>query len=115
MENESKPAVDVDLLATVIEPARLVEYQPVAIVSRTIVDKSTGTLTIFAFDRGQSLSEHTAPFDAVVEVLDGEGEFTIQGKSFRVPAGGMLIMPADKPHAVKAVQRFKMLLTMIRS
>jgi len=115
MESKSKASGDGNLLATVIEAAELVHYQDDAVVSRTLVSKATGTVTAFAFDRGQSLSEHTAPFDALVHVLDGEAELTIEGKPYRVAAGRMLIMPADKPHAVTAVERFKMLLTMIRS
>ncbi|OHB83766.1 MAG: cupin [Planctomycetes bacterium RBG_16_64_12] len=101
--------------ATVLEPGQLVDYQPGAVVSRTVVKKPTGTVTLFAFDEGQTLSEHTSPFDAMVQVLDGEAELTIEGKPFRLVAGQALIMPADKPHAVAAVKRFKMLLTMIRS
>ena len=95
--------------------ARLVDYQPGAIVSRTIMEKSTGTITLFAFDEGQGLSEHTAPFDALVQVFDGEARVTISGEEFRVGTGQLLNMPADQPHALKAAARFKMLLTMIRS
>jgi quercetin dioxygenase-like cupin family protein len=115
VQDQSELSKPDELLATVLEPGRLVEYQQGAIVSRTIVDKPTGTVTLFAFDQGQALSEHTAPFDALVHVLDGEGELTIEGKPFRLTAGQALIMPAHKPHAVTAVERFKMLLTMIRS
>ncbi len=93
----------------------LTDYQPGSIVSRTIIDKKTGTVTLFAFDQGQGLSEHTAPFDALVCLLDGEAEITISGRPFRLSAGEMLIMPANEPHALKALQRFKMMLTMIRS
>jgi quercetin dioxygenase-like cupin family protein len=93
----------------------LTDYQAGSIVSRTIIDKKTGTVTLFAFDQGQGLSEHTAPFDALVCLLDGEAEITISGRPFRLKAGEMLIMPANEPHALKAVQRFKMMLTMIRS
>ena len=93
----------------------LTDYQPGSIVSRTIIDKKTGTVTLFAFDQGQGLSEHTAPFDALVCLLDGEAEITISGRPFRLRAGEMLIMPANEPHALKALQRFKMMLTMIRS
>ena len=93
----------------------LTDYQVGSIVSRTIIDKKTGTVTLFAFDQGQGLSEHTAPFDALVCLLDGEAEITISGRPFRLKAGEMLIMPANEPHALKAVQRFKMMLTMIRS
>ncbi len=92
----------------------LAEYQKGSIVSRTIIDKKTGTVTLFSFDEGQGLSEHTAPFDALVCVLDGEAEITIAGKPLRVKAGEMTIMPANRPHALKAVKRFKMLLVMIR-
>jgi quercetin dioxygenase-like cupin family protein len=84
------------------------------VVSKTLIDKKTGTLTLFAFDAGQGLSEHTAPFDAVVQVLDGEAEITIGGKEIVASDGAMVIMPAGIPHAVRAHQRFKMLLTMIR-
>lgn len=115
MSNQSEPSSGDELLAKVIDPAELVDYQPGAVVSRTIAEKPTGTITVFAFDRGQSLSEHTAPFDAVVQVLDGQTELTVGGKAFRLTAGKLLIMPADVPHAVAAVERFKMLLTMIRS
>ncbi len=104
-----------DLRSKVLNPGALVNYQDGAIVSRTIVDKPSGTLTVFAFDRGQSLSEHTAPFDAVVQVLDGKGQFTIAAESSDLSAGQMLIMPANVPHAVMANEPFKMLLTMIRS
>ena len=108
-------APDDDLLARVIDLAGLAEYQAGAIVSRTLIKKATGTVTLFAFDAGQELSEHTAPFDALVQVLDGEAEITISGSPLRVTAGRMVIMPAEKPHAVKAVKRFKMLLVMVRS
>jgi len=93
----------------------LADYQEGSIVSRTIIDKKTGTVTFFAFDKGQGLSEHTAPFDALVYVLDGEAEVVIAGKPFRLRAGEMVMMPANDPHALKATKRFKMLLTMIRS
>jgi quercetin dioxygenase-like cupin family protein len=91
-----------------------VQYGEGAIVSRTIIKRPTGTITLFAFDKGQELSEHTAPFDAVVEVLDGKMEATIGGKPVRATAGQTVIMPANVPHAIKATARFKMLLTMIR-
>lgn len=95
--------------------ADLADYQQGSVVSRTIVDKKTGTVTFFAFDEGQGLSEHTAPFDALVYLLDGEAEIVISGKPLRVREGEMVIMPAYEPHALRAVKRFKMLLTMIRS
>jgi quercetin dioxygenase-like cupin family protein len=93
----------------------MVDYQKEAVVSKTIIEKKTGTVTLFAFDQGQGLSEHTAPFDALVQVLDGEVEIKISGNPFHLKQGEMIIMPANKPHALKAVRQFKMLLTMIRS
>lgn len=93
----------------------LVVYQPGAIVSRTVIDKPAGTLTLFAFDRGQGLSEHTATFDALVYILDGEAEIAISGKPLLVKKEEMVIMPANQPHALKAVNRFKMMLVMIKS
>jgi quercetin dioxygenase-like cupin family protein len=95
--------------------AGLVEYQDGAVVSKEIIKKNTGTVTLFAFDKGQGLSEHTAPFDALVYVLDGKAEIVISGKSFDVRAGQIIIMPANKPHALKAVERFKMMLVMIKA
>jgi len=93
----------------------MVEYQVGSIVSRTVIDKPTGTLTLFAFDKGQGLSEHTAPFDAMVYVFDGEAEITISGKPLVVKQGEMVIMPASQPHALRAARRFKMMLVMIKS
>jgi quercetin dioxygenase-like cupin family protein len=93
----------------------LVSYQEGAVVSRIIVKRDTGNVTLFAFDAGQELSEHTAPFDALVQVLEGEAAITIAGRPHRVRTGEMILMPAQQPHALKAVSRFKMLLTMIRS
>jgi quercetin dioxygenase-like cupin family protein len=104
-----------ELTGKVINPRDLVSYQTGSVVSRTVIDKKTGTCTVFAFDAGQGLSEHTAPFDALVQVLDGEAEITISGKPFNVKNGEMIIMPADKPHALKAVKRFKMMLVMIKN
>lgn len=92
----------------------LVAYSKAAIVSRTLIDKSAGTLTLFAFAAGQGLSEHTAPYDAAVLILEGQAELTIGGKKVRASAGQLVIMPARVPHALKAARRFKMLLTMIR-
>ena len=92
-----------------------IRYADDSIVSKTIIDKKTGTVTLFAFDKGQKLSEHITPFDALVYVVDGEVELTIDGKTFRVSTGKIAVMPADVPHAVEAIKRFKMLLTMIRS
>ena len=95
--------------------AGLVDYSADSIVSKTILDKPVGTITLFAFDAGQKLSEHTAPYDAVVQVLDGKTRLTIGGKDQEVCEGEIIIMPADVPHAVNAEERFKMLLTMIRA
>jgi quercetin dioxygenase-like cupin family protein len=94
--------------------SNLVEYSTDSIVSKTIVDKSAGTITLFAFDTGQRLSEHTAPYDAVVQIVDGTGQITIADKEINVKAGQIIIMPANVPHAVNANERFKMLLIMIR-
>ena len=92
----------------------LVEYQEGTIVSRTIINKDNGTVTIFAFDKDQALSEHTAPFDALLQVLDGKVEVLISGKKHYLATGEMIIMPANEPHAVKAVIKFKMMLFMIK-
>ncbi|MEJ5357480.1 MAG: cupin domain-containing protein [Desulfobacterales bacterium] len=94
--------------------ARLVEYAEGSIVSRTIVKRDTGNVTLFAFDAGQGLSEHTAPFDALVYILDGRALIAIGGRENEVAAGEMLLMPANVPHALQAVERFKMMLVMIR-
>ncbi|MFN8597295.1 MAG: cupin domain-containing protein [Anaerolineae bacterium] len=104
-----------DLLATAFHTLDLVAYQPGAVVSRTLINQKTGTVTLFAFDAGQELSEHTAPYDALVQVLDGETRITIAGQPFDLKAGDLIIMPANQPHAVSATTAFKMLLTMIRS
>jgi quercetin dioxygenase-like cupin family protein len=93
----------------------LVSYQAGAVVSRIVLKREAGNVTLFAFDVGQELSEHTTPYDALVQVVDGEAEITIAGKPHRLRAGDVIILPAHQPHAVKAVSRFKMLLTMIRS
>jgi quercetin dioxygenase-like cupin family protein len=95
--------------------ADLIDYHAGSVVSRTLIEKPTGTVTLFAFDKGQGLSEHTAPFDAMVWILAGKAEVTIAGEPHRLAAGEMIIMPANRPHALKAVARFKMLLVMIRS
>lgn len=100
--------------AASFDAAGFITYADNSIVSKTIVQKSTGTITLFSFDAGQNLSEHTAPFDALVHVLEGEAQLIIGGASVIVPAGSMAIMPANVPHEVNAVRRFKMLLTMIR-
>jgi quercetin dioxygenase-like cupin family protein len=98
----------------VLHIAELVTYQEGSVVSRQITKAEAGNVTLFAFDQDQELSEHTAPFDALVHMLEGEAEVRISGSPFRLKAGDAIIMPADAPHALKATQRFKMLLTMIR-
>lgn len=92
----------------------LISYQSNSVVSKEIIKKDTGTVTLFAFDKGQGLSEHTAPFDALVYIIDGEAKIFISGKPIKVNKNEMLIMPAHKPHALKAIKRFKMLLVLIR-
>ena len=93
----------------------MINYQDGSIVSRTLIDKDVGTVTLFAFDIGQGLSEHTAPYDALIYVLQGKVEAKLSGTRMVVDKGEMLIMPANKPHALKANERFKMLLIMIKS
>jgi len=93
----------------------LVNYQESSVVSKMLIKKSAGTVSLFAFDKGEGLSEHTAPFDALVNILDGEAEIVISGEIYIVKQGEMIIMPADEPHALKAIKRFKMMLTMIKS
>ena len=97
------------------ELAALVDYQVGSIVSRTLIDKDEGTVTLFAFDQEQGLSEHTAPFDALLYVFDGEAQVTVTGKTIQVKNGMITLLPAGKPHSVKAATRFKMMLTMIKS
>ena len=99
----------------ILKLASLAEYQTGAVVSRQITKSEGGNVTLFAFDEGQELSEHTAPYDALVHVLDGEAEITISGKPYRLNPGEAIIMPANDPHALKAVKPFKMLLTMIKA
>jgi quercetin dioxygenase-like cupin family protein len=103
-----------DAKGSVIDLAADIDYAHGSIVSKTLMDKKTGTLTLFSFDAGQGLSEHTSPYDATVLVLEGEAEITIGGKPMKAQAGGLVIMPAGTPHSVRAEQRFKMLLIMIR-
>ena len=104
-----------NLVGQAIKLIDLADYQEGSVVSRTIIDKKAGTVTFFAFDAGQGLSEHTAPFDALVYLLDGEAEIVISGKPIRLKEGEMVIMPANQPHALRAVKKFKMILMMIRS
>lgn len=102
------------LASQVLNFAELIQYQPGSIVSKVIVKQKGGNVTLFAFDAGQELSEHTAPFDALVQVLDGSAQITIAGKAYELAAGQSILMPANIPHALKATRAFKMLLTMIR-
>lgn len=101
--------------AQAAKATELLSYQDGSIVSREIVKKPTGSVTVFAFDEGQGLSEHTAPFDALVQVLEGEVEIMISGEPHRLQGGELILMPANQPHALKALKRFKMILTMLRS
>ena len=103
------------LVGQAIRLVDLADYQEGSVVSRTIVDRKTGTVTFFAFAEGQGLSEHTAPFDALVHIIDGAAEITVAGRTLAVKAGEMFIMPAHKPHALRAVEKFKMMLVMIKS
>jgi len=98
-----------------IKVASLVDYQSGSVVSREILRGATCRITLFAFDEGEGLSEHTSPFNALVQIVEGEAEITIAGQPHRVAAGELILMPAQQPHALAAVKRFKMLLTMIRS
>ncbi len=99
----------------VMRAAEAIKYQSGAVVSRTLIDKDEGTVTLFAFDAGEGLSEHTAPYDALVHVIDGTVEISISGKKHVLTAGDLLIMPAGKPHALTATARMKMMLVMIRA
>lgn len=111
MKKENKE----DLRGKALKARDLVGYDKGAVVSRTIIDKKTGTVTIFSFDKGQGLSEHTAPFDAMVEILDGEAEISIDRKPVKVKAGEFIIMPANRPHSLHAAKKFKMALIMIKA
>jgi len=104
-----------DLIGRAFNMNEQVSYQSGSVVSKTLIDKKIGTLTLFAFDAGQGLSEHTAPFDAVVQIVDGTAAITIDGTVHQVQAGEMIIMPANLPHSLKAEVPFKMLLVMIRA
>src|ERR1035437_6233506 len=104
-----------NILAQANNLENLIDYQKGSVVSKTIISKKTGTVTLFAFDEGQGLSEHTAPFDAMVYIVDGEAEITVADKEVIVKKGEMIILPGNKPHALKARTRYKMLLIMIKS
>jgi quercetin dioxygenase-like cupin family protein len=106
--------IDNELIGKSNMLSKMVEYQDSAVISRTIIKKVTGTVTLFAFDRGQELSEHSAPFDAMVMILDGKGDILINGEAHSLSSGESIIMPANIPHAVKATDKFKMILIMIK-
>ena len=113
---EQNKEINMDkLVAQAVRLIDLADYQEGSVVSRTIIKKKTGTVTFFAFDEGQGLSEHTTPFDALVYILEGEVEIIISGKIHHLKQGEMIIMPADQPHALKAVKKFKMILVMMKS
>jgi len=101
--------------AKVMVLASMIEYQEGSVVSRTLIKKKSGTVTLFAFDKAQELSEHSAPYDAIVEVLEGSARITLDGEAFEIGPGELIILPAKRPHAVFAAERFKMMLIMIRS
>lgn len=103
-----------EIMGEVFRLKDLIAYQKGAVVSRTLIDKEHTTLTLFAFDENQSLSEHTAPHDAILQVLDGKARVQIEGEDFELESGESIVMPANKPHAVEAVSKFKMFLTMVK-
>ncbi|MFX1257638.1 MAG: cupin domain-containing protein [Promethearchaeota archaeon] len=102
-------------LAAVKNLENLIDYQENSVVSKTLIDKNVGTVTIFAFDKGEGLSEHKAPYDALVYIFDGEAEISIKEKLFRLKKDQMIIMPANQPHALRAIEKYKMMLIMIKS
>lgn len=114
MKMAERKGTDQKLVSRVFKYNETVQYQEGSIVSRTIIDKDEGTVTLFAFDEGQRLSTHSAPFDALVQIVDGTGIIRIEEEEFEVPAPGAIIMPTDKPHSVAGKGQFKMVLTMIR-
>jgi quercetin dioxygenase-like cupin family protein len=105
----------VTIMPQVHKIAGLVDYQEDSVVSKMLINKKSGSVTLFAFDKGQKISEHTTPFDVLAQILDGKVEIIISRKKFVLEQGDMIIMPANKPHAVKAIEKFKMMLTMIKS
>lgn len=110
-----KNKISKNIKARAINPSNLIAYQSGSVVSREIIKKANGSITIFAFDEGEGLSEHTAPYDAVVHILEGESEIKLSGKKHTLKESEIIIMPAGEPHSVKANGKFKMLLTMIKS
>ena len=110
-----KDKLGINRKAQIVKIIDFVDYCKGSIVSRTIIDKKTGTVTLFAFDKEQGLSEHTAPFDALIHILEGETEIVISDKQYRLKQGEIIILPANQPHSLIAVKKLKMILTMIRS
>ena len=104
-----------ELIGKSFDAGGLLDYQPHAVVSRQIIKKNVGTVTLFAFDKDQGLSEHTAPFDALIQITEGKAEVMLEGKSFTVDSGQSMLLPANIPHALKAIEKFKMILIMIKS
>jgi quercetin dioxygenase-like cupin family protein len=115
MATAAKASKDKGMRGTTLRLSALIEYQKGSVVSRELIRKKTGTVTLFSFDKGQGLSEHTAPFDALVQIIDGAARIMISGKPHLVNKGELIILPAGKPHSLLALRRFKMMLTMIRS
>lgn len=111
MENNSSK----NIAGQVINLSNLINYQSGSVVSREIIKKPSGNITLFAFDENEGLSEHTAPFDAVIQIVEGEAEIKLSGNNHKLKTGDIIIMPASEPHSVKALEKFKMLLTMIKS
>jgi quercetin dioxygenase-like cupin family protein len=113
--SEKKQTINENFIAQANNLENLIDYQTDSVVSKTIIGKKAGTVTMFAFDKDQSLSEHTAPYDAMVYMVDGEAQITISGKATIVKKGEMVILPANEPHALEALSKYKMLLIMIKS
>lgn len=113
-DNEGKQGKKEDLSAKVFRLQELISYQEGTVASRMLINKKVGTITVFSFDEGEGLSEHTAPYDALVTILDGRSEIWVAGETFQLKEGESIILPANKPHALSAITRFKMMLTMIR-
>ncbi len=115
MKNNENNMSDNSIKKEILNIGSLLDYQEGSVVSRALINKDVGTVTLFSFDKGEGLSEHTAPFDALVYVFDGEAEITISKEDFRLKSGQMIIMPANEPHALRALEKFKMMLIMIKS
>ncbi len=114
VQEKLKMVIRMSEIPRVLKLEDMIDYQENSIVSRTIIDREAGTVTLFAFDEGQGLSEHTAPYDAMVYVIEGEVEIKISDKPYHLKEGDMIVMPANEPHALKALSKFKMLLVMVK-